>query len=141
MGKGQYIWKYKDVNMRILFLANSLMPKDAQRGVRAGLNELRRDSFTKSPQAPFKSGDLRASAKVRKVKIMPKTISGEVVYNIRYAARLHEMEKYEKPTIKAGVMNPGPKFLETKVVQFKQKYFEIIAKSLEKRFKKAGGVA
>jgi len=89
------------------------------------------DAKWKPPQAPFQKGDLHASAEIEEIKITSKFIQVSGGFNIIYAAKQHEQETaYAKPTTSV-VKNPGPKFLESKMVEFGEDYMEQVIKKMK----------
>lgn len=106
-------------------------------GLFEAMNELLSDSKTKPPQAPRDMGDLHAAtAGTVKVKKTRKEITATGGFNIKYAHRHHEVEpgtyKYTKDK---GVKQPGPKFMESKMAQYKDKYIGIVADSVRNKGK------
>ena len=115
-------------------IVDSAIPELAGKSLFAAGNEWTRDAIVLPPQAPFKKGDLRGSKIVEKAKKARKDISVKVGFNIKYAARQHEAEPGEFNYTRTGAKNPGPKFLESKMVTKKNKYMYIVAETI-----KAGG--
>jgi len=92
------------------------------------------DAKWKPPQAPFLLGDLHASAEIDEIKITNKFIQISGGFNIIYAAKQHEQEKkYAKPTTTV-VRNPGPKFLETKMIEFGETYMGEVVKKMRRLY-------
>ena len=115
-------------------ITENIIPELAGKGLVVAANEMIHDSITLPPQAPFKKGDLRGSGTVEKAKKARKDISIKAGFNINYAARQHEAEPGEFNYTRTGAKNPGPKFLESKMVSKKDKYMHIVAETI-----KAGG--
>lgn len=104
--------------------------KEAKEGLFKGFNMMLSDAKWKPPQAPWKIGDLHASAEIDKITITRKKIEVSGGFNISYAGVLHEQEKdYKEPT-RTRVKQPGPKFLETKMVQYGKDYIEEAVKQM-----------
>lgn len=82
------------------------------------------DADDDNPQTPYKRGALRRSRKIEKPVIKSDAVSVNAGYNMVYAARLHEGEPTWKWTT-TQVSNPGPKFLESKLVANARKYMQI----------------
>lgn len=99
--------------------------------------ELLKDADDEAPQTPFKKSGLRGSRKVEDPKITKNEISIRAGYKSKYAAYQHEGQrkdgthKVKKYTTKR-VSQPGPKFLQTKMVRHKKKYIKSVALSIEK---------
>lgn len=111
------------------------VPKDAKRGIRLALNELKLDADNVPPRTPHKEGHLRGSGKVQKIKVEPNDISGELKYggegeggDVPYARKLHEAEP---GTINWSEPDVGPKFVTSKIIRFMEKYIKIIATTIK----------
>lgn len=79
-----------------------------------------RDAINIEPTVPREIGDLRASGDV---KVDERTMELLFGFNSVYAHRLHEAPKdwnWSEP-------GSGPKYLESKLVMFKNKYIKFIA--------------
>jgi len=121
-------------------LTQVLLLKGAKDGEFEAANEVLNDSITKPPQAPFKKGDLWGSRKVEAVKESSGDISIEFGFNIKYAMKQHEAApgtyKYTKdPKGKKGATQPGPKFMQSKMSQYKDKYIGIVADAMKRKGK------
>ena len=124
---------FSDFNKKFRQLVKNAYPDDARKGLFNAGNELIYDAKTKPPQAPFKKGDLHGWGTVEEPKKVGDSISVTVGFNIKYAARQHEAEPGAyKYTITAKVKQPGPKFLQSKMAQFKKEYMEIIAETIRR---------
>lgn len=82
------------------------------------------DADDEKPQAPYKTGDLRGSRKIEKPVVTNDAVEVSGGYNMVYAARLHEGEPTWKWTT-TQVPQPGPKFLESKLIANAKKYMGI----------------
>jgi len=107
-------------------------PKEIKRGLFKAASEMLHDADKKEPKTPFLKGDLRG-AKIVNVKETKNEIYSEQGYNIIYAAYQHEKEK--GPQSSYNLPGSGPKFLETKMMQYKDKYVKIAIKHLERLLK------
>jgi hypothetical protein len=116
-------------------------PEAVGKGAFNAMNELLRDSVTESPGAPKDVGDLWGSRRVNKAEVEHSQISCEGGFDIEYATYLHEGQrkdgshKIKNWTTDKGATDPGPKFLEKKMVQNKEKYMQITAESLKDELK------
>ncbi|GAI31417.1 unnamed protein product [marine sediment metagenome] len=126
----------KDFDKKFNNLMKNVIPEHGDKGAFNAMNRLLEDAITKPPQAPKDIGDLWGSRIVKKAKREGKESFTEGGFNIKYARRHHEVEPGTfKYTISAKCKQPGPKFLESKMAQFKEKYGEIIAETIRKMSK------
>lgn len=104
------------------------IPEAALLGLVEAAWEALRDAEKEEPTAPFKKGDLRGSADVQESKDLF-DLFVEFGFNIEYAAYQHELpgQRYKNPTTPGS----GPKFLESKLIRFRDKYYEIIAEAIK----------
>jgi len=107
-------------------------PKEIKLGLFKAASEMLHDADKKEPKTPFLKGDLRG-AKIVSVKETKNEIYSEQGYNIIYAAYQHEKEKGAQSSY--NLPGSGPKFLETKMMQYKEKYVKIAALHLERLLK------
>lgn len=132
---GLYI-DMKDFNKKFNKLVKNAIPGAGEKGAFDAMNELLRDAVVHPPQAPKDIGDLWGSRIVEKVREVMKEIAIEGGFNIKYARRHHEVAPGTfKYTLTKGASQPGPKFLESKMAQFKEKYAWIIAETIKRASK------
>lgn len=126
-----------DFDKKFNKVVEEAIPEDAGKGLVDGMNEWLRDSIELPPQAPKKIGDLWAAiADTVKLFIQHKILSVIGGFNIKYARRHHEVEPGTfKYTVDKGATQPGPKFMQSKMVKYKDKYMEIVANSIRRRGK------
>ena len=130
-------------------LVQQSIPKNVEKGLFNGMNELLRLAKYEEPQCPKDVGDLWGStAGTVTPKVTPSEISVEGGFNSEYAARWHEYPDREKEPSKAkpvddinwttnkGASRPGPKFLESKMVRHKDAIIGIAAKTIENLLEK-----
>jgi len=113
------------------------IPKSAEKGLVNAAWEMLKDADEEAPQTPFDKSFLRGSRKVEEPKITKNEISIAAGYNSEYAAYQHEGERKDgthkvKKYTKERVSQPGPKFLQSKMVRHKERYIEIVAETIEK---------
>jgi len=110
-------------------LIDSVDPKLAAQALFAAGNELLYDAIYIPPQAPKDVGDLRGSARVKVAEISNGRADVLAGFNIAYAAKHHEWPLTKKInwTTDKGAESPGPKYLESKLLMFRDKYLRIIA--------------
>lgn len=116
-------------------LVEEAIPGDAQEGLADGMNEVLRDSIELPPQAPKDIGDLWGSI-AGTVKIIVKYAVLSVIggFNLKYAHRHHEVAPGTyKYTTDKGATQPGPKFMQSKMAKYREKYMEIVAKAIRRR--------
>ena len=117
-------------------LAQVQMLKKAKDGEFEAANEVLRDSIDLPPQAPKEFGDLWGSRKVEAVKESGGEISIQFGFNIFYAMKQHEVApgtyRYTK---NKGAETPGPKFMQSKMAQYKDKYIGIVADTIKRKGK------
>lgn len=116
-------------------LVQRAIPEDARKGLYEAMNEVLRDSIELPPQAPKEIGDLWGStADTVKVETKGKEIIVSGGFNIKYAHRHHEVEPgtYDY-TVDKGATQPGPKFMQSKMVRYAKKYMEIVASAIRRR--------
>ena len=114
-------------------LVEQSVPKNAEKGLFNGMNELLRLAKTEDPQCPKEFGDLWGSTAGT---VTPKATSSEISveggFNSEYATWQHEAEPGEfNYTTDKGASRPGPKFLESKMVRHKEMIIGIAAKTIE----------
>lgn len=127
LDSSDFMRKFEDITQ-------NAVPKLAGKGLFDAGNKLIKDAIVFPPQAPFLKGDLRGSKIVEKAKKDRNDISVKVGFNIKYAKRQHEAEPGEFKYTKTVAKQPGPKFLESKMVKYKDKYIYIVSETI-----KAGG--
>jgi len=131
-----YSLNMEDFDKKFNDLVKNAIPEYGEKGIFDAMNELLNDAITKPPQAPRDIGDLWGSKIVEKVEEEGKESFIEGGFNIKYAHRHHEVEPGTfKYTISAKCTQPGPKFLESKMAEFKEKYAEIIAETIKRMSK------
>ena len=113
------------------------IPPLIEKGLIKAMNELLNDAVKLPPQAPRDVGDLwRSKAGTVSAKITNNEAVVQGGFNIEYAARWHEAvgENINWTTTK-GATSPGPKYLESKMTQKKDKYVAIVAESIKNQAK------
>ena len=128
-------------------LVKSVIPELAEKGIARATMQLLNDAIMEIPTVPIKEGWLRGSgsifvqnklagvstaglpglaATVSTESIKPGDIVGICAFNASYAARLHESIgfKFTEPS-------SGPKFLEAKLFNNKDRYFRIVANTIK----------
>lgn len=118
-------------------LALKKIPRAAARGLPKAAFELLKDADDEAPQTPFDKSFLRGSRLIKKPKITSNEVSIEAGYDSKYATYQHEGERKDgshkvKEYTKERVSQPGPKFLQSKMVRHKDKYIKIVALTIDK---------
>jgi hypothetical protein len=127
MSKSGFFIDSSDFDKKFKDVTKNIIPSLAGKGLFDAANELLRDAVVFPPQVPFLKGDLRGSKIVEKAKKDRNDISVKTGFNIEYATRQHEAEPGEFNYTRIVAKQPGPKFLESKMVKFKDKYMAIAA--------------
>jgi len=142
--KTEFILDFSDFNKKFANIIKHATPESTKIGIREALQALKLDADNIPPRTPHKEGHLRGSGKVKKIKILKKEIYGKIIYggkgitdkgvayDVRYARRWHEAEP---GTVKWSEKDVGPKFLESKMIKFKNKYMKIVAEIIRRRAK------
>lgn len=114
-------------------VTKDVIPPSAEKGLFNAAAELIHDSKSEPPQAPRDIGDLWGSGIVQKPKSSPSEISVKCGFTEKYAHRHHEVPPGTyKYTITPGVCDqPGPKFMESKMIKNKEKYIKIVAETIK----------
>jgi len=112
-------------------LIDQAAPEELAKGLAKAANLLIEDAKNEAPQVPFKTGDLWGSSQVNAVVVTKDDVSINAGFNIIYAARWHEAEAGTiNWTRKGKVMNPGPKYLESKMARNAKKYLDKVGEQL-----------
>ena len=130
--KQGYFLDFRDFIKKYPKIIGDTIPNAAEKGVFNAANELLNDAVTKPPQAPFKKGDLWGSKIVDKVEVKGNEVLASAGFNIFYAAKQHEAEPGRYRYTRTGAKQPGPKFLESKMAKYREKYGWIIAETIRR---------
>lgn len=107
------------------------VPGAARRGAFKAASQLLLDADNIEPKTPLKEGMLKGS---KTIEIEAQEDGGAEIragYNIMYASFLHEMVT-DDPTPKHWTEpGSGPKYLESKLTLYADKYLEIMAASIQ----------
>jgi len=126
---------FKDFEKGFAKIIEKASSEEAGKGLFKAGNELLQDAIKVEPIAPFDEGTLRGSARTNKADIKKGEITVETGFNIEYAARWHELTPEEDSKISWTTPGSGRKYLESKMVKFKDKYMKIVTKSIENALK------
>ena len=115
-------------------LIDVVEPKATAQGLFAAGNQLLKDAETIGPQAPKDTGRLWGSGRTEKTRVLTGFAEVTAGFNIEYAARWHEVGPGVKInwTTTKGAANPGPKYLESKMIAYRDKYMRIVGDFLLK---------
>lgn len=105
-------------------VCNVTIPHLTEKGLFKAANELKLDADHVEPKTPVKEGTLKGSWKVEVEFLGKDTWTLVCGFNVDYASYVHEMVK-KNPWTQSG---SGPKFLESKLYMFSDKYIGIVAK-------------
>ena len=134
---GMYI-DSKDFDKKFYDLVKQAIPGDAQKGLFDAMNELLNNyAIKEAPQCPKDIGDLWGStAGTVKVEAKHKLLAVSCGFNSKYARRHHEvLPGTFKYTTTKGATQPGPKFLEAKMVRHKNDLMGIVAETIRRKGK------
>ncbi len=127
---GDFTMDFTNFEKDFVKLCVTTVPDQAEKGLVRGAWELLHDADNIEPKTPKEKGDLRGSKKVDRPEISKNEISVPCGYNIVYAAYQHEKEMTDKS--KYRLPGSGSKFLETKMVRYKEKYMKIVVDYIKK---------
>jgi len=117
-------------------VARVTMSEAARKGLYNAAAELIQDAIKVEPKVPRKEGPLIRSA-TRAVDPNPDNISVLAGFNIEYAVYTHEAADTAQVMPNWTEPGSGPKYLESKLPRFKDKYIKIACETIRKAvFKK-----
>jgi hypothetical protein len=119
-------------------LVKTLEPEATARGLFDAGERLIIDAIEQKPYAPVRERHLIDSGRTDIAQITETGVEVVAGFNIEYAARWHELTPAEDATINWTLPGSGRKYLESKLIRFKEKYMKIVAKSLEDTLKRGG---
>jgi len=128
---------FTDFDKTFFKLVEKSIPGSARKGLAKAAFEMLEDADNEAPQTPFDKSFLRGSRKIEEPKITKDEISIKAGYTSKYAAYQHEGERKDgthkvRKYTTARVSQPGPKFLQKKMVRHKKKYIGLVAEAIEK---------
>ena len=134
---------FTDFDLGFFNAANNLIPGIAAKAVKAGMDAVLIDAIEIEPKVPHETGHLRATGTVHQVEVTPDLITGQISFGnpkggqggAPYALRWHEVEP---GTVHFKEPGTGPKYLESKLVRFKDKYIEIMGMYIRNRWPTTG---
>jgi hypothetical protein len=128
----------RDFEKGLTNLVKTLEPEATAKGLFRAGSQLILDAINEQPYVPFDEGHLRGSGKVTKVEVTKSGAEVAAGFNKEYAARWHELTPEEDARINWSLPGSGRKYLESKLVRFKEDYMKIVAKYLENVLKRGG---
>jgi hypothetical protein len=128
----------RDFEKGLTNLVKTLEPEATAKGLFRAGSQLILDAINEQPYVPFDEGHLRGSGKVTKVEVTKSGAEVAAGFNKEYAARWHELTPEEDARINWSLPFSGRKYLESKLVRFKEDYMKIVAKYLENVLKRGG---
>lgn len=129
-------------NMRQL--VRQALPDAIVRGLGQAGQQLLRDAIMEEPTVPLKEGTLRASGSVTvlrpfeandlNVTVPAGSYVAVIGFNTPYAAYLHEGMRKDGSHVVVNWSEPGSgaKFLESKLVMFKERYIQIVSDEISR---------
>ncbi len=140
MAKTGYYLDFSKLNRNLKRLTDVEFPEYIEKGLFDAINALLEDSINLPPQAPKDMGDLwgsRTGAMPGTALVVKRTRNAMLIkggFHIKYAERHHEVPPgtYNYTTTK-GASQPGPKFMQSKMIQYGKKYIWIIAEAIRRK--------
>lgn len=129
---------FSDFEKGLTKLVNEVEPRETAKGLFKAGSQLIIDAINEKPYVPFDEGHLRGAGKVTKTEVTAGGAEVAAGFNKEYAARWHELTPAEDARINWTLPGSGRKYLETKMVQFKDDYMKIVAKHLENALDRGG---
>lgn len=134
---------FVDFNLGFFNAAENLIPGITEKAVKAGLDAILIDANDIPPTVPHLTGHLKGTGTAHDVEVTPELITGKVSFGSAaggqggapYAVRWHEVEP---GTVYWSEPTAGPKYLESKLVRFKDKYTTIIFMYIKNRWPTSG---
>ena len=114
---------FKDFDKNFERIVKSAIPGAGARGLKKGAAFLLRDAILETPTVPKKLGNLRRTQQVNEPEIKHGDVSVEAGFAADYAAKMHEAPSSFNFTEPGS----GPKYLEKKLINNKEKYMKITA--------------
>ena len=127
---------YSDFEKGFKKIVKKVSYDESGKGLFKAANELLHDAINEEPYTPFDEGALRGSARTNKAEVKRGEALVVTGFNIEYAARWHELTPEEDSKISWTLPGSGRKYLESKMVKFKEKYMAIVAKHIENVLKR-----
>lgn len=127
-----------DFDAKFAEIVKHKIPEAGRQGAFKVAAQLLLDADEVEPKTPLKEGHLKGSKKIDVEDTADGGFDISAGFNIDYASYVHEMvplEAYGEKQINWTEPGSGPKYLESKIYMFKDKYLEIIAASI----REAGG--
>jgi hypothetical protein len=130
---GSFTLDMKEFDRRFDELNKTTIPGAGRRGAFKAASQLLLDADNIEPKTPLKEGMLKGS---KTIEIEAQEDGGAEIragYNIEYASYVHEMiplESFGEKQITWTEPGSGPKYLESKLTLYADKYLEIMAASI-----------
>lgn len=122
----------RDFNEKFRKMTEVTTPEAMRKGIFAAVSDIKLDADEVAPRTPVKEGHLKGSWMSEITYKSANEFSVLCGFNIEYAIFVHEMVKRHDWTEPGS----GPKFLESKLFMFGNKYLEIIARVAESEMSK-----
>jgi hypothetical protein len=113
---------FSDFEKKFTQIVKSAIPSAGARGLQKSAAFLLRDAILETPTVPKITGNLRRTQQINKPTLIP-NIAIEAGFAAEYAAKVHEMPDTNNFTEPGS----GPKYLEKKLIQHKEKYMKKVA--------------
>lgn len=112
-------------------LVEKAIPGAAKKGLFVAMEEMLEDGVSIPPRAPKDKGHLWGSREVEVVVKLGRLVATGA-FNIFYAAKWHELIESVAKNIAFKLPGAGPKYLESKMANYKDKYMWIVANEIKK---------
>ena len=119
-------------------LTEKALPETISKGLFKAGSQLIIDAIEEQPYVPFDEGHLRGSGKVTKAEVSEAAVEVNAGFNKEYAARWHELTPEEDAKINWTLKGSGRKYLESKMLRYKDDYMKIVAKHIQNVLDKGG---
>lgn len=132
INKSGFSLDWKEFDRTFFPLVDRKIPDAGAEGLFNAAGEMLDDGDNEAPQAPFEFGDLRGAGQIEDPVFSLGKITVEVGYNMAYAAKLHESAPGEFNFVpRRNILNPGRKWLSTKMIKYKEKYMRIVVWTID----------
>lgn len=124
---GAFTVDFTDFNKKFRDIVGRAIPELADEGFFKAGNELLRLAIEEEPKAPHDTGRLVSAKEVIVIKGGGGCVAG---FNVEYACKLHEMPAASYHPANWKLPGSGPKFLETKVIKYRQDLIKVVADTI-----------
>lgn len=126
---------WSEVQKSMERMTQNVIPAVSRKALFAVAAELLQDADRVPPKTPKKEGHLKGSKKIEISIAELGKIAVLAGFNISYASFVHEKvprEEYGEKKISWTEPGSGPKYLESKLLMFKKKYFDMLGEAIRR---------